>query len=75
MEERTTCSVGSGLTDQIHQPSDIDSDGHPRHSRPAELRVCLDSRAEQCPYAIAIDVRTDRITFQNALCFYADRAK
>ena len=75
MEEKTTCSVGSGLTGQAHEPSDFDSDGYPLHSRPAELRVCLDSRVEQCPYAVSLDVRTERVRFQEALCFYADRVK
>lgn len=73
VEEKVCCSLGGGLTGEIHQPSDITPEGYPRHTLPIGLRRCVDSRRAECPYALTIDVSTGHVTFQNTLCFYALR--
>ena len=70
MDERFSCSLGGGLTGRIHDPKDITTDGHPKHSLTAPVRLCRDSRQEECPYALSIQVSTERFAFEDTLCFY-----
>ena len=71
MDAKVSCSLGGGLTGQIHDPKDITREGHPKHALPAPIRLCRDSRQEECPYALSVQVSAERFAFQDTLCFYA----
>jgi len=63
------CSVGNNNFDI---QCDIDN-GNPKHSasiNDIELRLCFDSRKNQCPYAVCIDINTKYLNVNQCFCAY-----
>jgi hypothetical protein len=46
---------------------------YPAHSMPIELRICADSRKDDCPYHIPIAIDNKYIGFRQCFCGYAMR--
>jgi hypothetical protein len=50
-------------------------DGHPAHSRALELRICSDSRREDCKYWVYYCLNNDFISLKQDFCGYQFRKK
>ena len=76
-EQWATCWVGSRgkIASEFHQPEDNDiaDSGYPRHAGPCQLYACCDARCESCPYALAINVKTEDVLFEQIFCLYGMR--
>ena len=49
------------------------SNGFPGHSLPITLRICADSRRDNCCYYMPIEINTKDISFRQGFCGYEFR--
>ena len=50
-------------------------DNPPTNSIPMTIRICADSRRENCPYLITMEINTEFITLLQFRCGYDIRKK
>mgnify|MGYP007047086740 CR=1 FL=1 len=63
MKDTLEITVGDGN----HTPSDK------RNCTPIQLELCCDSRREECPYYVKINIQTNKLSFYQGFCAYAFR--
>lgn len=71
--EKVNCSMGRNNSTAICHPRNFDENGKPWHSMLTEMYSCSDSRKEECPYALTINVQTEYVLINKTYCLYMHR--